>query len=200
MAKQAKGNKTGKTWLSTISGVNIKAPAVEAAEVMGNNEETIKLIRATAAEAMLNVGRATARTGQIEAVDHAAYWYGQARMEYGISESTVTKEKSQLRAICRACFGGVKVIKKLEENETLYTHEFAALARKITPKAFAKVSNQKAGNRVKDKVTDKEFAKMRQWAHLLSPKQRAVIVAILQKVEKAKAEKAAKVVPLKKAA
>lgn len=181
-------SKTGKTWVSTMQGVNLKEPAQYAAHVLTDNEGLAKVARATAAEAMLIVGRACAKTGDIESVNHAAHWYAVARLEDGIKESTVTKEASQLRAICRACFGGVKVQKKLEEKKELYTHEFAALARKITPTAFAKKGG-KGGGHEKTKVTDKEFAKMRQWARLLSVKQKAIIVAIFAKMdESAKAE------------
>ena len=200
MAKQAsKSSKAGKTYLSTMSGVNLKEPAQYAAHVLTDNEGLQRVARATAAEAMLIVGRACAKTGDIESVNHAAYWYAQARLEDGIKESTVTKEASQLRAICRACFGGIKAQKKLEEQKELYTHEFAALARKITPAAFAKKGG-KGGGHEKTKVTDKEFAKMRQWCRLLSVKQRAIIEAIFAKMDADAAKESNKVVRLHKKA
>ena len=197
MAKQA--SKASKVWKSVFSGVNIQAPAKYAANILTDNAGAMAMLRATASEAMLDVGRACAKSGDIESVNHAAHWFTEQRLADGIKESTASKEASQLRAVCRACFGGVKVQKKLEENGTLYTHEFAALARKITPKAYAKKSTGGGGHE-KTTVTDKEFAKMRIWCRLLSLKQRAVIDAILAKVDaEAKAEASGKVTNIKTA-
>ena len=201
MAKQVKGTKSGKTWLTAFSGVNIKLPAVAAANILTDNDGAIKMLRATASEAMLAVGRACAKSGDIESVNHAAHWFSTQRIEDGIAEGTASKEASQLRAICRACFGGVKVQKKLEENSSMYTHDFAALARKITPAAFAKKGGGGGGNREKSSVTDKEFAKMVKWTRLLSDKQRKVIETIFTKMDtQAKSEASGKVVRLHKKA
>lgn len=196
-----KAGKTGKTYHSTMQGVNLKAAALEAAEILAVNEDTTRMLRATAAEAMLNCGKACAKTGELESVNSMAHFFAEARLAQGIKPGTVNKEASQLRGICRACFGGVKVVKKLEENSMLYSHEFAALARKITPKAYRKENNHAKGQREKTVVTEKEFGKMKQWAPLCTSKQRAVIVALFAKQEQKEATAAAveegKVVTLK---
>ena len=193
---QVKGNKTGKVWHSVISGVDIKKPAYAAAAVMSENTQTQALLRATAAQALLVVGKACAKTGEVASIESAAHFYAEARMAEGMKPGTISKEASQLRAICRACFGGVKVQTKLDEQDTLMTHEFAKFARSVTPKAYLKVYTQKKP-RVKSEVTDVEFAKMRQWCRLLSKRQRAILEGIFAKMD---AKPEGKVIPLKKAA
>lgn len=181
MAKQA--SKTGKTYASVLRGVNLKAVAVSFAEQQTANQDAAKMMRATAAQAMLECGKACAKTGDVESVNLVAYWYASARVSFGIAEGTAKKEASQLRQVCRACMGGAKIVKKLDENDTLYSHEFAALAKKITPAKFRSKSTGGGATKAKSKVTDKEFARMVKWTRLLSDKQRAVIETIFAKMD-----------------